>query len=127
MQVNTLLYCLWKDAEYMLKSTNVTEEETKNYETVLKKFDSFFQVRRNVTFEKACFNCRCQLPGESMEQYIVKLYNQVEYCNYGYLIRDCFVVGILDNTLSERLQLDLAFTLEKAKQMIHQCKAVQEQ
>ena len=61
-----------------------------------------------------------------MEEYIVELYNLVEHCNYGHLIQDCLVVGILDMTLSECLQLDPALTLEKVKQMIHQHKAVQE-
>ena len=125
-----LLYCLAKEAESVLKSTNITEEETKNYETVLEKLDSFFQVRRNVIFNKACFNCRCQFPGESVEQYIIELYNLVEHCNYGdfksEMIRDRLVVDILDKTLSEHLQLDPALTLEKAKQMIHQHEAVQE-
>ena len=83
----------------MLKSTNFTEEETKTYKIVLEKFDSFFQVRRNVIFERARFNRRCQLPGESVEQYNVELYNLVEHCNYGDLksemIRDRLVVGIL--------------------------------
>ena len=57
----------------MLKSTNITEEETKNYDTVLEKFNSFFQVKRNVIFKRAHFNRQCQLPGESVEQYIVEL------------------------------------------------------
>ena len=126
-KLNTLLYSLGEKAEFMLKSTNITEEETKNYETVLEKFDSFFQVRRSVIFERARFNRWCQLPGESVEQYIVELYNLVEPCNYRDLIRDHVIISILDKTLSERLQLDPALTLGKVKQMIHQCEAVQEQ
>ena len=66
-----------------------------------------------------------------MEQYIIELYNLVEHCNYRdfklEMIRDRLVVGILDKTLSECLQLDPALTLEKAKQMICQHEAVQEQ
>ena len=69
--------------------------------------------------------------GESVEQYIVELYNLAEHCNYGDLksemIRDRLVVGILDKSLSERLQLDSALTLEKAKKIIRQREAVQEQ
>ena len=38
-QVNTSIYCLGKEAKFVLKSTNITEEETKNYETALDKFD----------------------------------------------------------------------------------------
>ena len=50
--------------------------------------------------------------------FITKLYALVEYCEYGALreemIRDCLVVGLLDATLSEKLQLDPDLTLEKA-------------
>ena len=101
------------------------------YDTVLGKFDSFFQLRRNVIFKRARFNRRCQLPGESAEQYIMELYNLVEYYNYGELklemIRDRLVVGILDKKLSEHLQLDPELTLEVAKKKIRQREAVQEQ
>ena len=41
-QVNTLLYCLGEEAEDLLRSTNITEDERKVYLTVLGKFDGFF-------------------------------------------------------------------------------------
>ena len=98
---------------------------------MLRKFDNFFQLRRNVIFERARFNRLCQLPGESAEQYIVELYNLAEHCNYGELksemIRDRLVVGILDKKLSEHLQLDPDLTLEVPKKKIRQREAVQEQ
>ena len=107
------------------------DEERKEYDTVLSKFDNFFQLRRNVIFERARFNRRCQLPRESAEQYIVELYNLAEHCNYGELksemIRDRLVVGILDKKLSEHLHLDPDLMLEVAKKKICQCEAVQEQ
>ena len=43
------------------------------------------------------------------------------------MIRDRLVVGILDKSLSERLQLDPDLTLEKAKKMVCQREAIQEQ
>ena len=130
-QVNTLLYCLGEEAESVLMSTNITEEERKDYSKVIEKFDDFFKVRRNVIFERARFNRRSQMPGESVEQYIVELYNLAEHCNYGNLtsemIRDRLVVGIQDLSLSERLQLDPELTLEKAKKVVRQREAVKEQ
>ena len=57
-QVNTFLYCLGEEAEAVLSSTNITEEERAVYTTVVSKFDAFFQVRRNVIFERARFNRR---------------------------------------------------------------------
>ena len=130
-QVNTLLYCLGEEAEAVLSSTTITAEERDVYDTVVSKFDSFFQVRRNVIFERARFNKRDQLPGETVEQYIMELYKLVEYCSYGELkdemIRDRLVVGILDSALSQRLQLDATLTLEKAKKLVRQREAVGEQ
>ena len=47
-QVNTLLYCLGKEAKDILASTNIGEEDRKKYDSVLAKFDSFFSVRKNM-------------------------------------------------------------------------------
>ena len=118
-QVNTLLYCLGEEADDVLSSTNITDAERLVYDTVLQKFDDFFEVRRNVIFERARFNRRNQLDGESSEKYITELYSLIDGCNYGDLkeemLRDRLVVGIKDQELSEKLQLDPDLTLEKAK------------
>ena len=42
-QISTLLYCLDKEAK-VLGSTNITEEEQKQYSKLLEKFNSHFQV-----------------------------------------------------------------------------------
>ena len=58
-------------------------------------------------------------------------YELTEHCNYRVMkeemIRDRLVVGIRDNTLSEKLQVDPALTLEAAKKSIRQKEAVHEQ
>ena len=43
------------------------------------------------------------------------------------MIHDRLVVGIQDASLSQRLQLGPDLTLEKAKKLVHQREAVQEQ
>ena len=97
---------------------------------MIAKFDSYFKVRRNGILERAQFNQRNQLPGESAETYITELYRLVEHCEYGNLrdemIRDRLVVGIRDKKTSEQLQMDSALTLEKAKKTVRQKEAVQE-
>ena len=55
-QVNTLLYCIGKEAEGILTSTNTTEGEHKVYQTVLDEHDCFFKVRQNVIYKCARFN-----------------------------------------------------------------------
>ena len=130
-QVCTLLYCLGEEAENVLSSMNVTAEERGSYVAVLKKFNDFFKVRKNIIFERVRFNRRAQRDGESVEQYISDLYSLAENCEYGAMkdemIRDRLVVGLLDCALSERLQLDPELTLEKAKRAARQKEAVQEQ
>ena len=97
----------------------------------MSKFDAFFKVRRNVIYERARFNRRSQQPGETSEQFIMALYELADNCEYGEMkdemIRDRIVVGIRDISLSERLQLDSALTLETAKKAVRQREAVHEQ
>ena len=71
-QVSTLLYCIGDEADAVLTSTNIKDDERKKYDDVISKFDSF-QVRKNVIFERAKFNRRAQLDGE---HYITVLYGK---------------------------------------------------
>ena len=125
------MYCLGEEADPVLASTNIEDADRAIYDSVLGKFDSFCQVSCNVIFERARFNRRNQLDGESAESYIMELYKLVENCAYGALqsemLRDHLVVGITDSSLSQRLQMDSTLTLDKAKKMIRQREAVHEQ
>jgi len=121
-QVSTLLYCLGEEANDVLASTDISEEDRKKFAAVMKKFDEFFKVRHNVIFERARFNQRNQLPGETAEKYIAELYRLAENCKFDTLkdelIRDRLVVGILDKKTSQQLQMDPELTVEKAKKTI---------
>ena len=130
-QVSTLLYCLGDDAEDVLNTTRITPEDKKKYSKVLDAFDEHFKVRKNIIFEWARFNKRCQLPNESVEQFITEVHRLGDSCEFGLmkeeLIRDRLVVGIRDHALSERLQMEAELTLDKAKRLIRQREAVKEQ
>ena len=130
-QVSTFLYCLGEEAESVLASTGITPDDRKDYSKVLEKVDGFFEVRKNIIYERARFNRRNQQSGETAEQYIMALYDLAQHCDYGEMkdemIRDRLVVGIRDSSLSEKLQLDPALTLETAKKAIRQREAVHEQ
>lgn len=95
------------------------------------KFDDFFKVRKNVIYERARFNQRCQRDDENMEQFIASLYSLADRCEFEDLrdsmIRDRIVVGIRDKTLSESLQMDSKLTLEDAKRKARQREAVSRQ
>ena len=130
-QVSTLLYRLGEEADCVLTSVNATADDRKVYAKVLELFDDYFKVRRNVIFERARFNRRVKLPGETAEEFIMTLYTLAATCNYGDLeqemIRDRLVVGIRDSALSETLQTDAKLTLEAAKTKIRQREVVHEQ
>ncbi len=73
-QVSTLLYCLGEEANDVLASTHISEEDKKVFSKVVEKLDDYFKVRHNVIFERARFNQRNQMPGESTEKYIAEIY-----------------------------------------------------
>lgn len=50
VQVNALIYAMGDQADDILRSFALSEEDRKNYETVKAKFDSHFVQRRNVIF-----------------------------------------------------------------------------
>ena len=78
-----------------------------------------------------CLNQRCQEEGETFDDFVIALYGLVEHCKYKNLrtemIRDRIVVGLCDQKLSERLQLEADLTLEKAMTMVHQSESVRKQ
>lgn len=129
-RTSTLLYCLGPDADDVLTSTNIGDDDRKKYSKVIEKFDAHFRVRRNVIFERARFNKRDQLESESAEEYITALYSLVETCEYGdmkdEMLRDRLVVGIRNEKVSETLQMQADLTLEEAKKTIRQKEAVRE-
>ena len=130
-RVSTLLYCLGEEAHDVLTSTGISAEDKKVYSKVLEKFDGYFDVRKNVIFERARFNKRNQLDGETAEEYITALYGLIETCEYGALkeemLRDRLVVGIRDTNVSQKLQMNAKLTLEEAKKEVRQREAVREQ
>ncbi|KAL5006376.1 hypothetical protein ScPMuIL_015182 [Solemya velum] len=131
VQVNTLLYSMGSDAEDVFKSFKLSDDQAKDYNAVVEKFEKYFVARRNVIFERAKFNKRRQEEGETAEAFITSLHTLVEYCDYGTLteqmVRDRIVVGIRDSALSEKLQLDPDLTLEKCITQVRQKAAVKKQ
>ena len=100
------------------------EEETVSYEEIKKSLNDYFAARRNTIVERAHFNKRSQKPGESVDTFIQDLYRLADNCDYGSLkddlIRDRIVVGVLDDSLSDRLQSKGTLTLAQAVQMSRQ-------
>lgn len=130
IQVNTLIYCMGSEADEIFSSFQLSDDN-KKFNVVNKKFDRYFIPKRNDIFERAKFNKRRQNEGESVDHFITALHTLSEHCSYGdmrdQLIRDLIVVGIRDDKLSEKMQLDPDLTLEKAISLARQSEAVKKQ
>ena len=113
------MYCMGEDAEEVLATTNITVEQKKEFRQVVQKFDEYFKVRKNLVYKRASFNLANQLTVESAEQFITRLHQLAENCEFGDLknemIRDRLVIGIHDGQLSERLQMESDLSLQKQR------------
>lgn len=131
VQVSTLVYLLGDKAEDILTWFNLEAEELKKYDTVKGKFESYFEKRRNMIYERARFNSRTQRENESVEEFIANLYRLAKNCGYrtlhDELVRDRIVVGIRDSKLSKELQLEAELTLDSCITKVQQSESVKKQ
>lgn len=130
-QVNAFMYAAGDDAEDILNVLPLTDAQKTSYRHVTAAFSKYCVSKRNVIYERACFNRRNQEPGESVESFITAVHTLAEHCEFGALreelIRDRIVVGIRDAKLSENLQLDPDLTLERAIVKVKQSAAIKKQ
>src|SRR5436190_12916603 len=124
-QVSALLLAMGDEAEHVFDSFSL---DNPSYNQVLENFNTYFSKSINVILERAVFNKRNQLEGESFEQYITTLHKLVKNCNFGPLkdemIRDRLVIGVRDSKLSESLQMNPSLTLKEAIDKIKLWEAV---
>ncbi|XP_064598511.1 uncharacterized protein LOC135464872 [Liolophura sinensis] len=105
-------------SEAILKSFALNDNDKKDCNKVLQKFDEHFVPKRNVIFERCRFNKCVQQDGESVGTFVRNLYTLSEHCDFGdarnQYIRDRLVIGLLDGQVSERLQMKTDLTLDGA-------------
>ena len=98
-------------AENIVTSLKLTQDELKKYDTVKAKLDSYFLIRRNIIFERSNFNTRVQLENETVDSFVTDLHCMAAHFQFGdiddELIRDCLVVGFRDTTSAVIPRIDL--------------------
>ena len=98
---------------------------------MLAKFDSHFEGKKNVIYERARFNVRTQGEGESVDDFILDLHRLADKCEYGSnkdeWIRHRLVVGVLDRRVSEMLHVISNLNLDTAVTTVRQHESVRRQ
>jgi len=124
VQVATFLTAIGPEARKVFKTWNLTATEKKDIDAVIERFDNYCNPRKNVPFERYCFNLRQQELGESFDRYVTALCHIADKCAFDAIthddiLRDRIVFGIADNKVRERLlrepELDLKKTLETCR------------
>ena len=82
IQVSSLIYSMGSDAERVFSQFNLSEEEGKNFDTVLEKFNTHFVPQVNVIHERATFHKRSQREGKSVEEYVRSLFELSEHAQF---------------------------------------------
>ncbi|KAL8565639.1 hypothetical protein ACOMHN_063470 [Nucella lapillus] len=128
-QVSIFLYAMGDIADNILICLAVNEADIE-FDELSRKFNEHFGARKNEIIARAKFNRRTQKQGEGIDAFIQDLHKMAEDCNYAALrdelIRDCIVVGVTNDDLSDDMQAKANLTLTEAIQMARQAKARKE-
>lgn len=116
-----------KEARDVLSTTDITEEERTNPETILNKFNNYFIPKTNKSVERHRFNSRLQLPGETFDTFVSELRRIMQNCDFGAmrddLLTDRIVCGIRDPKIKDRLLREQNLDLAKA---VNICKSAEQ-
>lgn len=131
VQVSALLYYMGPRADDIMKTFQLSEEDSKKFDKVLEKFEDHYKGKTNVVFERATFGRRNQREGESIDEFVTDLHKLSSSCEYEglreSLIRDRLVLGVRDQTLSDKLMMTAKLTLDKAVELAKQWESVKQQ
>ncbi len=100
-------------------------DDARKITPVLDKFTAHFEPRRCEVYERFKFLRRHQLPGETLDTWLIDLRSLVKTCNYGPVVdsflRDVIVLGIADPAVREKLLYEKDLQLEKACDIVRVC------
>ena len=101
-------------------------EDKEDYQTVLKKFDSYCRPRKNLVYERYCFYTRDQCEEEPVDKWVKDLRVIAKKCEFetqeDSMIRDRIVLGVHDKRVQERMLRDSNLDLTKATEL---CRAAE--
>ena len=109
-QINTLICAMGDSADDILTSFKLTTTQLKQYHTIEMKVWWAFCALPKCYFWASKVQLAPQEDGETVDTFSTALCAGTKYCNYRTLkdemIQDQIVVGLQDQRLTEKLQLD---------------------
>ena len=118
--MGTFLYAMGDCADDIVKTVSINEATAKQPLPLTKSKQPSMVILQPAAI--LSLNRRRQNPGESVDTFIQDLYRLAENCEYG-TRRDRIIVGVLGDTLSDRLQAKSDPTLVDAARMSIQSEA----
>ena len=115
VQVNCLIYSMGEEADSIFSTLDLSADDQKSYKVVVDAFGKHFMPKANPVHWRCLLRRRLQGENENIETYVRELFNIADKCKYSNKseeIRDQFIIGIRDKSVSKTLQSDPELTLE---------------
>ena len=103
------------------------QAEADDYGAICDKLETYFQPRKNLTYERFMFKQARQEEGETIPSYITRLKNLALHCEFANLdeeVRDSVVSTCTSNQLKKKLLSERNLTLEKVLSMGKEYEAI---
>ncbi|XP_054279150.1 uncharacterized protein LOC128997535 [Macrosteles quadrilineatus] len=126
-QIDVLLFVMGSRSEDIFDSFS---PKPNTYDEALRAFDEYFVPRRNIIYERSKF-LRHKQGSDPSEKCIRDLHGLAKTCAWGELNDEMMllvlIIGMHDEGLSDRLQLESQLTLEKAINTLRQHEELERQ
>lgn len=110
---------IFRELKLLYPNSNLAEVP---YDEMINKLKARLDKTESDLVQRLKFNVRVQQPDESLEDFVLSVKLQAEFCNFENFkqmaIRDRIVAGIRDKALQQRLLNEEKLTLETAEKLI---------
>jgi hypothetical protein len=108
------------------------DDDAKKIQPVLDKFQAHFEPRRSEVFERFKFLRRHQLPGETLDTWLIQLKSLIQSCGYPAdaiesVLRDQLMLGVADSLVREKLLYENDLKLAKGCVVLRACETSRNQ
>lgn len=131
IKINLLLNAVGEEAVRNYDSFDMTEDERKVYNDVVKAFDEFCTPKKNTVYERYMFYQRNQGDGEPFDTFLIHIRQLARTCEFeakeNEMLRDRIVMGVNDQKLQRKMleTPNLTYSIAVDKCRAHEATAEQ--